>query len=292
MPIVKKDDVRPGALACVQAPGGAGKTVLGFGFLNACHKLTGKPGLYGDMWEAGSSSAPGGVQCDYWAPSQPVKDAKGNLVEVDPLDDLNDFLFTLRDSDYPCAVIDTVSTAGEVLLSSVTKKDLSEGKDTKRVTVKTKHGEVRVPCMLDYRAAGTMMAQWTFAALKITQQKGKILLLLAHEKPLEMSSESGITLHAQVAPNILGSQLSRDFPKIPNLVARVEVKQGGKRRFIADSDGLYICKDRFRVFAPEGVDIGVDLSKTTSAEAKDKLLLERVTALWVPWLERVLNGGK
>ena len=253
MPFSETRTQNKGSLTVIYSDPGFGKTGLAAGFLKELYERYGLKAVYGDLWEGGDITIPPGLPAIWWQPdtTQP------------PISEAMRLLHGLQGMECSGFAGDTISSMGEQFLNDTVAQDLSD-KETKRVRVKSGGEEVPVPGLLDYKAAQTAFGQWMLECGKLLYQ-GKHVLLLAHERLLETTSDAGVVLKAVGGPEVVGSKLTRTLPKVPHVSARIYCKRvgGGIRRYLqTESDSLHICKDRLKVFPPSGVDITADLGNS------------------------------
>ena len=277
MPLVSRG--KGGLLLAAYSIPGAGKTLMAAALMWVLLKRTGKMCLYRD-WENGETAIPGWIPFDLWQPD-PEKDIIDEATEATQLG---------LAGDYAAVVDDTISTLGRRILLSTVAKDLTEGKETKRVAVKTTGGaDIRVPARMDYNAAQLTFEQWALANQPLLTQ-GKHWMWCAHERLLTVEDAGGVAKDIVGGPEIVGGQLTRSAPKLPQVIGRIKVQalpEGGvSRLFQTEVDGYYISKDRLRVLNPRGIRIDVQAKDTTGPEDLTEKIILKCAAIW----EKVLDS--
>jgi len=267
---VNRNDVPQGLLLGEYGIPGSGKTGLAAGFAKYMFETTGKPVLYGD-WENGERVIPASVPMVLWVPD----------ATKDPLDEAQEFLMEGRKDIYSAVVTDTISSMADAMLTSISMKNLTEGKTTQRMKATTAAGRViNHSTLADYGMALVSFGQWAAGHLSLLQ-KGKHSLWLAHEKMVEIKDANG-TVDVLGGPDIVGSKLTRSAPKLVQVLLRIKVvrgPQGVERRIQVDDDGLYLAKDRFKSFPQGGQGITVVRGAMT-VEQFDAALLEMGVKVW------------
>jgi hypothetical protein len=247
---------------------------LGAGFARALFKRTGKPVLYADC-ENGETSIPGWVEKDLWQPG-----------DGDIIDESYDILKCADSAAYSGLVISTISSLGDLILQSVTKKNYKSDptKEVSRMNFRTRGGNTLMgPSQTDYLMAQSWFKEW-FAAHATLLRAGKFVLWLSHQKIIEIEHPNGTT-EVMGGPLIIGSALTREAPKIMQELFRIEarlMKAGEQPRRIlqVENSGVWQAKDRYRAFPPTGVEIGVVREATDTADSFERKIVAKGEAVW------------
>lgn len=253
---------RMGACITIQGPPKSGKTTSLGGLVLALKTLDFIKTVMLESLEGGHVALSPSVleQMAVWIPPPStftVQEKAGQQYITqhfpDAVDYSKEFSRTWIQSNFLVNAMDTASTLAYQLLDTVTRKDLASG--GKRQEFLSKGGlSVRTPAQQDYGNAQAHLKALFYEMHTFALSSNRLMVILAHEKELGIESEDGILRNAQVGPQFVGRDLTREFPKVPHVIARTCTEKGRSIIMTRSESGLYNIGDRLDVL-PGKIDV-------------------------------------
>ena len=291
MPFVEDTKVK-GGIFILYGMWGVGKTMMLAAFAQVVEEITGKKTMMAD-WERGRSVIPPGIPIVPWVPeTEKMNEVLKKMEPVDPMDQMQVQVSDFKAGDFGALGVDTLGSMMDLVMRSIVQKDRSEDKRTKRTRVRTIGGRTIIqPDEADYGFAIFNFEEF-LVPLWGEVDKGKFILLLAHDKLGEKRDEMDNIVEQIGGPEIVGFKLTKTAPKIATMTLRMRVVRDMTKNphevyrvLDSDTNGLYFAKDRTTTL-PRTLKIEVPQLEGRSAEEHKKEILKKYAAVW----RRVFKG--